>query len=99
MTERDRAGASSFGDAREVTVDIDDEVESSGAVPRTWAPDDRDFVIRIHPERATGRLLRGPLTPTSIDAAISTLADVLRLGPAHLGRRDVCSVVRLRGGG
>ena len=40
----------------------------------------------------------GPLTPTSIDAAISTLADVLR-PPPHLGRRDVCSVVRLRGGG
>ena len=88
MTERDRAGASSFGDAREVTVDIDDEVESSGAVPRTWAPDDRD-VIRIHPERATGRLLR----PADADIDRRALSDARRrpsTGPAHLGRRDVC---------
>ena len=34
---------------------------------RHGRPGDRDYVIRIDPERVTGRLLRGAVNPISID--------------------------------
>jgi nitroimidazol reductase NimA-like FMN-containing flavoprotein (pyridoxamine 5'-phosphate oxidase superfamily) len=55
------------GRARDLTPEIKRGSESSGAIPQTWAPGDRDYVIRIDPERVTGRLLRGAVTPASID--------------------------------
>ena len=48
------------GRARDVTSEIQLESErQSGPAPQPWAPGDRNYVIRIEPERVTGRLLRG----------------------------------------
>ena len=55
------------GRARDVTLESSVDSESRGAIPQTWAPGDRDYVIRIDPERVTGRLLRGAVNPISID--------------------------------
>jgi nitroimidazol reductase NimA-like FMN-containing flavoprotein (pyridoxamine 5'-phosphate oxidase superfamily) len=67
--DRTRSGWSVVvrGRARDVSAEIDVGAESSRAVPRTWVPGPRDFVIRIEPERVTGRLLRGALDPPSVD--------------------------------
>ena len=56
------------GRARDVTSEIQLESElQSGPVPQPWAPGDRNYVIRIEPERVTGRLLRGAVTPNPLD--------------------------------
>ena len=67
--DRTRSGWSVVvrGRARDVTFESSVGSESRGAIPQTWAPGDRDYVIRIDPERVTGRLLRGAVSPISID--------------------------------
>jgi nitroimidazol reductase NimA-like FMN-containing flavoprotein (pyridoxamine 5'-phosphate oxidase superfamily) len=54
------------GVARDVSSDFDAVGnEMSGAVARPWAPGTRELVISIAIDDATGRLLRGEVTPTS----------------------------------
>jgi len=52
------------GHARDIAVDTDRVGETgTGVAPESWAPGDRNCVIRISADRLTGRLLRGEVTP------------------------------------
>ncbi len=64
--ERSKSGWSVVmrGHARDITADTDLTGHSDvGVAPRSWAPGDRNCVIRISADRLTGRLLRGEVTP------------------------------------
>lgn len=51
------------GHARDVTADTDLTGDTdTGLALRSWAPGDRNCVIRISADRLTGRLLRGEIT-------------------------------------
>lgn len=53
------------GHARDISADADNNADTdAGSAPRSWAPGDRNCVIRISADRLTGRLLRGEVTPS-----------------------------------
>ena len=55
------------GRAHDITTQTDlDRDGVIGTVPRPWASGARDCVVRVTPERVTGRLLRGAIAPPSI---------------------------------
>jgi nitroimidazol reductase NimA-like FMN-containing flavoprotein (pyridoxamine 5'-phosphate oxidase superfamily) len=55
------------GRAHDITARTDlDRDTVIGTTPTPWAPGDRDCVMRITPERVTGRLLRGEIPPRSL---------------------------------
>ena len=52
------------GHARDVAAETDHVGKTdTGVAPESWAPGDRNCVIRVSPARLTGRLLRGEVTP------------------------------------
>lgn len=52
------------GHARDVLAETDRVGETgTGVAPDSWAPGDRNCVICVSPDRLTGRLLRGEVTP------------------------------------
>lgn len=58
------------GRAHDISASTDlDRDTSVGAAPTPWAPGDRDCVIRIDPERVSGRLLRGEIPPRPLGDA------------------------------
>ena len=64
--ERSKSGWSVVvrGHARDITAETDLAGDTGiGVAPRSWAPGDRNCVIRISADRLTGRLLRGEVTP------------------------------------
>ena len=58
------------GRAHDITARTDIDRDSvTGTLPTPWAPGNRDCVIRIIPERVTGRLLRGEIPARSLGDA------------------------------
>ena len=68
--DRSRSGWSVVlrGHVQDISAETDVDGDDDGSAARSWAPGDRSCVLRIVADRLTGRLLRGQVAPSPLDA-------------------------------